>query len=514
MAIQPAFLLTDENAPLIAEIVQRLDGLPLAIELAAARTRVLPVSAIRARLDQHLTLLTGGARDLPERQQTLRGAIDWSYELLEEPDRRLFERFSVHAGGAFLAEADAVCGPSTELGEDVLDGLSSLSEKSLVRPGLEGNEDPRFAMLATIRDYARERLAAGAEHETLERRHAEAYLALVESLGPEITGRQARQVADRLELDHDNLRTALDWAIEQKDVTYALRFLIAVWRFWQTRGHLDEARRRTEMILDLHGIAEQDPDLLSRALGAAGGITYWQGDTRATHGFYTRALEEARKTRDRRLIAESLYNLGFAPLDVEHPSSENFAAGQALHEESRAIYQEIGDIKGIADADWALSIALAAAGGDVPTAIEHGEEALRLYRQLDNPFGMGWASYMIGSLRVRDEPPHVVEPYFREALGIFAQARDQSGVLLLLAAYSLLADRAGQTDRFLRLGGAIEKLREQSGAGLADVPVDFLDYSLPDRPTDPGALSIWDKGRLLSMEEAISFALDMQSTAE
>jgi predicted ATPase/class 3 adenylate cyclase len=509
MAVQPSFTLTDENAPLITEIVQRLDGLPLAIELAAARTRVLPVSAIRARLGQHLSLLTGGARDLPERQQTLRGAIDWSYELLEEPDRRLFERFSVHAGGAFLTEADTVCGPSDELGEDVLDGLSSLAEKSLVKPGLNGNEDPRFAMLATIRDYAHERLAASAEYDELARRHANAYLALIEGVASELTGRRARELTDRLETDHDNLRVALDWAVERGEVAYCLRFIIAVWRFWQTRGHLNEARQRVDAILSIPGVDDQPAELLSRALAAGGGITYWQGDTRAAHAYYTRALEVARTTGDKRLVAESLYNLGFAPIDLEHPSQEGFAAGKEVVEESLALYREIGDLKGIADASWGLSIGVAAAGrGDTAEAIRYGEDALRIYRQLDDPFGTGWASYMIGSLRVRNDPPEEVEPYFREALAIFAQARDQSGILLLLAAYSVLADRAGQTERFYRLGGSIERLREESGAGLIDVPVDFLDYAIPERPTDDAdAMRLWEEGRRLSTEEAITSAL-------
>ena len=507
MAVQPSFALTDEDAPLVVEIVQRLDGLPLAIELAAARTRVLAVSAIRARLGQHLSLLTGGARDLPERQQTLRGAIDWSYDLLEEADRRLFERFSIHAGGAFLTEADSVCGPSVELGEDVLDGLSSLAEKSLVKAGLNGHEDPRFAMLVTIRDYAHERLAAGQEYEELGHRHANAYLALVENVSSELIGRQAREIADRLETDHDNLRAALDWAVEHGEVEYALRFVIAVWRFWQTRGHLVEARQRVDTILGLPGVAEQPVELLSHALAAAGGITYWQGDTSATHNYYVRALDAARKTRDRRLIAESLYNLGFAPLDTEHPSQEGFAAGQAFVEESLALYREIGDTKGIADANWALSIGVAASAGEVTEAIRHGEEALRLYRQLDDPFGTGWASYLIGSLRIRHDPPEGVEKYFREALSIFARAADKSGILLLLGAYAILAQRAGQDERFHRLGGTVERLREQSGAGLADVPVEFVDFALPERPTDPVALEQWAEGSRMSVEEAIAYAL-------
>ena len=507
MAVQPSFALTDENARLVVEIVQRLDGLPLAIELAAARTRVLPMSAIRARLEQHLSLLVGGARDLPERQQTLRGAIDWSYDLLEPPDRRLFERFSVHAAGAYLTQADDVCGPSSELGEDVLDGLTSLAEKSLVRAGMDGSEDPRFAMLVTIRDYAHERLVSGPEFDELTRRHANAYLALVESLSSQLLGPDAREVADRLEADHDNLRAALDWAVEQGEVEFALRFVIAVWRFWQTRGHLVEARHRVDTILALPGVAEQPAQVVSRALAAAGGITYWQGDTKATHAYYTRALEEARKTGDRRLIAESLYNLSFAPLDADHQTQEGFSAGRRFVEESLGLYREVGDTKGIADANWALSIGTAASGGDIAEAVSHGEEALALYRQLDNPFGTGWASYMIGQLRSREDPPERVEPYFQEALTIFARARDQSGILLMLSAFSLLADRAGQKERFHRLGGAAEKLRIDTGAGIADA-FDFLDFALPERPTnDPEALRIWEEGGRLSTEEAVAYAL-------
>jgi len=158
--------------------------------------------------------------------------------------------------------------------------------------------------------------------------------------------------------------------------------------------------------------------------------------------------------------------------------------------------------------NWALSIGVAASSGDLAEAVRHGEEALGLYRQLDNPFGTGWASYMLGSLRARDDPPEVVEPYFREALIIFARAGDQSGLLLLLAAYSALANRAGQTERFHRLGGAIERLRNESGAGLADVPVDFMDYGIPERPIgDEEALRLWDEGGRLSTDEAVQFAL-------
>ena len=410
MAVQPSFVITDENAPLIVDIVRRLDGLPLAIELAAARTRVLPVSAIRARLDQHLALLTGGARDLPARQQTLRGAIDWSYDLLEEPDQRLFARFSVHAGGAFLTQADSVCGPSSELGEDVLDGLSSLTDKSLVNPQLGVDTDPRFVMLATIRDYAHERLAAGTDYEELARRHAHVYLDLVESLSDGLTGPDGGKLNDRLELDHENLRMALDWGLKANDVDYCLRFLIAIWRFWQVRGHLVEARRRIERIMELPGMADQAPDLMARAFEAAGGITYWQGDVRAAHRFYSAALEAAQLSGDAQLIARATYNFGFAPLDQARATDALYAAGEQSFEDSLGLFTALGDEKGIADASWALAIANAAAGKDRSVAIRHAEEALTRYRRIGDPFGTGWAAYMIGSLQSVDRDPKSWSP--------------------------------------------------------------------------------------------------------
>jgi predicted ATPase/class 3 adenylate cyclase len=247
-AARPDFRLTDENAATVVDIVRRLDGLPLAIELAAARTRVLSVQALAERLDRSLAMLTGGARDLPDRQQTLRGTIDWSYELLEQADRALFERFSVFASGACLIEAEPVCGPPAELGEEALDGLVSLSEKSLMRPVPRAVEDPRFAMLATIREYATDRLAGRSDAEALRRRHAVAYLALVEDAAPHLVGPRQRRLLDRLEQDHDNLRVALDWAVERGEAGVALRLLVGIWRFCQIRGYLTEGWERARRI--------------------------------------------------------------------------------------------------------------------------------------------------------------------------------------------------------------------------------------------------------------------------
>ena len=510
-AVQPAFALTDDTAPLVVDICRRLDGLPLAIELAAARTRALPVAAIHARLDQHLSLLTGGSRDLPGRQQTLRGAIDWSYDLLDAADRLLFERFSIHSGGAFLTQADAVCGPSGELGEDVLDGLSSLSDKSLVKPDLAMAEDPRFAMLVTIRDYAHERLTASPEFDELARRHAKVYLEFVEGLAPGLTGPDARAVSDRFELDHENIRAALDWAVAHDEVEIALRIVVATWRFWQRRGHLEEARRRIDLVLSLPGVADQNDALKAQAFGAAGGVTYWQADTHATYRYYGQELEAARRSDDKRLIARALYDHGFAAIDVDHLSDDLYKAGVPFWEESLALFSEIGDAQGIADAAWGLAQSEGALGRQ-EKAIEYARQALDGYRRLKNPFGIGWAVFILAGFYVRVSRLDEAEQLLRESLGIFVEANDRSGMLLNLAAFFIIAQRRGQKVRELRLGGAASKLRATTGAALLDVPIDVIQFTMPHEPTDPVEKRIWDEGARMSAEEAADYALSDMDT--
>jgi predicted ATPase len=507
-AVQPSFEITDENAQQIVDICRRLDGLPLAIELAAARTRSLAVAAIHARLDSHLSLLTGGSRDLPGRQQTLRGAIDWSYDLLEDADRRLFERFSIHPGGAFLPQAEETCGPARELGEDVLDGLTSLSEKSLVRPDLGVDEDPRFTMLTTIRDYAHERLEQGQEFEALARRHAYTYLGLVETCAESLLGRDSRRLSDRLEQDHDNLRAALDWAVDHGETEFALRFLVGVWRFWQTRGHIEEARRRAEIVIAMPGIAGQPAELRARAYAAIGGITYWQADVRATNRYYGLGLEIARASGDDRLTAEALYNFSFASLSQDGQTAELYAAGLPYLEEALTLYERAGNSRGLADTQWALSQAIAA-GGDHAAAIEHAEQALAEYRRLGDPFRIGWGLFLLAGLRATSGNIKAALPELAESLAIFAGTNDQSGILLNLAGFAIAAETMGQREPAARLGGAVETLRAATGAGLIDDAPTFIGFAIPKRPEDDTELlTVWEEGKRLSTEEAITFALE------
>jgi predicted ATPase len=511
-AVQPQFMLTDANAQLVVEIVRRLDGLPLAIELAAARTRSLPVAALHARLDQHLSLLTGGSRDLPGRQQTLRGAIDWSYDLLEEPDRRLFERFAVHAGGAFLTQVEEVCGPAAELGEDVLDGLTSLTEKSLLKSDVGADEDPRYAMLTTIRDYAREHLEQRDELPELTRRHAQTYLALVERLAPELSGPHGRSVGDRLEQDHDNLRAALDWAIATGDSGYALRFITAIWRFWQVRGHVAEARRRVDAVMAMAEVGRQSAVVRAKGYGAAGSIAYWQADVPEVHRLYGLALAAARESGDEALVAEALYNFGFAATNQPSMNSALYAAGRASWEEALDLYRKLGDARGVADASWGIAMALQGAG-DRDAAIRHGEEALAGYRSVGDPLRIGWGLYLLAGLRVADGDLELVETYLRESLETFTRANDRAGILLCLTGFALLASSRGQLKRANRIGGAVESLRIATGASLLDAPIELVDFVKPTRPVDdPDSVAEWDAGALMSGEEAAAYALSDADT--
>jgi predicted ATPase/class 3 adenylate cyclase len=509
MAVRPDFRLTAENAPAVVEIVRAMDGLPLAIELAAARTRILSVAAIRSRLGQRLALLTGGARDLPGRQQTLRGAIDWSYDLLEQHEQRLFERFAVFVGGAALRQADAVCRGYDELGTDTLDGLSSLADKSLIRASLTEDEDPRFAMLVTIRDYALERAEAASDWAEIRQRHARAYVELAETAAPKLSGVDRRRWLDRLERDHDNFLAVLDWAVGAMETETALRMIAAIWRYWQGRGHLYVGRDWVARVTAMPGVGQQPPALQARAYAAAGGISYWQGDFPQTHRHYARALEQARRSDDRRVLAEALYNFGFAPTpDFGGDYAGYYAAGRSSLLESLRLYQELGDLKGVADANWALALA-AGAERDYPAAIRHAEESLGLYRAEGDLFGTAWAAHQLAlyldlaGQRVR------AMGYLAEAMRLFVDASDQSGIQLVLTDFAQLSLHAGKTERAMRLAGAAEAMRDITGVGLDEASASFMGWEPLQPPTtDAERMRMWQEGRRMTPEQAMAYAME------
>ena len=509
-AARPDFSLTDDNAPAVVDIVRRLDGLPLAIELAAARLGVLPVEAIRERLDQRLAMLTGGARDLPLRQQTLRGTIDWSCELLEPADRDLFERLGVFASAACLAEAEPVCGPSEELGEDVLDGLVSLSEKSLVRPVPGAIEAPRFSMLATIREYAADRLGSRSDAEAIRRRHAETYLALVEQTAPLQFGPQGKLLFDRLEQDHDNLRLALDWALERGEVGYALRFVAGMWRFWQMRGHLLEAWDRVQRVLALPNLADAAPDVRARGLSAAGGIAYWREDGPAAHALYREALELARTTGDRALLAEALTNFGYVPEPNQSASSGLSVGGRPFFEEAIGLYRELGDRGGLANAIGALAMSRIRAG-DLDDARPLVEESLALARAAGNQFAIGWSHFGLWQIAYFERRPQEAMRHGADALQVFNEAGDVSGVSVTLVGLSATAAQStGAPEAVWRLRGAGVALSNRFGVAWDGSVVERLGLPPLERPTeDRDAQQAWDSGASMTADEAVSYAVDL-----
>jgi predicted ATPase/class 3 adenylate cyclase len=506
-AVHPDFELGASNAAAVAQIVNRLDGLPLAIELAAARMRVLPVEAILARLDNRLGLLTGGARDLPARQQTLRGAIDWSYEMLEPAEQALFERFSVFAGGAFLAEAEEVC-TMPGSGLEVLDGLSSLADKSLVRAIVAGAEEPRFAMLATIREYGAERLLADGTAAEVRQRHAYAFDALVARCAGLLTGPEGKVWQDRLETDHDNLRAALDWAKEATDTALAMRLVSGLWRFWQARGHLHEGRSRADEALAMPGVADQPALLRARAYGASGSIRYWQGEFVAANAHYEPALEAARETGDKAELAEALYNYGFAPTSLQSSSQdERYRHARPFFDQALELYRELGDDRGMAGAEWALAIS-SAAERDLDAALAHGTRALETYRRLNDPFGIGWALHMLSLYWVAGDDLDKARECADEALGTFAKARDLSGSVVVAYDMGLIAARQGDRERAVRIGGAVDALTRAAGVDVIGDGFDFLHWHPPGRPDDAAGQALWDEGSTWSVDQLVAYAAE------
>src|SRR5215213_4336495 len=247
------FEVTDDSAPAVAEICVRLDGLPLAIELAAARIKMLPPKAMLQRLSSRLKLLTGGARDLPERQRTLRATIEWSYALLDEGEQVLFGRLAVFSGGRTLEAIEAICDAEGDLPVDVFEGVSSLLDKSLLRQEEGPNGQPRFVMLETVHEFAREKLAESPEADEIKRVHAEYFLILAKEAFPELRGPDQLEWLERLEAEHDNMRAALSWASVRKEAEVALRLGGALSWFWSVRGYQSEGRRWLEEALAIEG---------------------------------------------------------------------------------------------------------------------------------------------------------------------------------------------------------------------------------------------------------------------
>jgi len=507
-AVRPGFELTETNAGDVALIVAHLGGAPLAIELAAARLRFLTPAAIRERLEGRLDLPGAGAADAPERQRTLRGAIAWSDELLDPPVRRLFRRLGVFVGGFDLACAEAVAGPPDELGIDVLDGLAALVDQSLVRSDEIAGE-PRFSLLEPIREYALEELSASGNETLIRERHARAYDRLARDLEPALAGAGQRDALDRLELEHANLRQALEWAEETGDAELALGLVAAVWRLWQKRGHLREARARVEALLSRPWFEHARPPLRARAHEVMGGIIYWHGDMLGARPHYQLALDLWQADGDRAEIANALYNLSFSySMASEGAHQPEIATGQL--QEALGIYRALGDDRGTANVLWGIGIQAYFRNSNEEAASAF-EEALGLYRKAGDRTQEAWALHQLGSARLKLGDVDTARRHVRDALRIFDQAGDVAGVSLALDDLSAVAVGDGDLPRAARLQGLARRIQASSGTGLAAlVQETFETLTRPDASNrlDPDQLARFrEQGAALPLPDGIRYAL-------
>ena len=424
-AVQPDFQLTRANASAVAEICVHLDGLPLAIELAAARMKLLSPQALLARLGQRLALLTSGSRDVPTRQQTLRNTIAWSYQLLDAWEQRLFRWLSVFVGGCTLQAAETVC-PRADDGEgQVLEGIASLVDKSLLQrlePSGEGSEEPYLRMLETIREYGQEVLAAHGEGAIARQAHADYFCRVAEEAEPALQGPQLVPWLERLEREHDNLRAALRWVLEGDRAATAMRLGTALERFWVIRGHRSEGLAFLEQAL-AGGAKEVPMAVRAKALLAAARLAFVQSNYTRGEALAQESLALFRELGDRWGIALSLDRLGMAAW-----RRGDFAAARVPLEEALALFRAIEDQGRAAWSLFTLGL-LNTKQGEYTRACTLFEESVTLFTQLGNKRGMAAAlTQLAGTLFISQTEPTRVDPLFQQGFALQQEVGDQEGI--------------------------------------------------------------------------------------
>lgn len=500
-AVRPDFELTEENAAVVAEICSKLDGLPLPIELAAVRVNVLSPQAMLPLLDDRLSLLTAGPRSLPDRQRSLRGAIDWSYQLLEDSERRLFARLATFSGGSTFEAIQAVC--DSDLADDLLDLLGSLVDDSLLRRTEGPGGEMRFHMLETIREYAGQVLDAEPDAAEIRRRHARYFLDLATRAEPHLVGADQKEWLDRCDHEHDNIRAALKWSILAGEVPTGQQAAGALWRFWHQRGHLAEGRKKLEQLLHAPGGEARTPQRF-KALTGAGGLAYWQNDYTAAERFYSEAMGLARELGDPAAIAEGLFNLSF--LDrIRGDVAEGMAKLRSVLEMARSI----GERQLAADCLWILgnrAIREDRSDEGVPMV----EEALALYRELGNSFSTAESLSGLGTYYRAIGDRDAAKAAQREALEIFASVGNPTGIALVLEEMAIIASSNGRHERALRLAAAADVLKAAAGGGPpAELMESGKSVEESRRSLDREAAErAWDEGRGMGTDKAIAYALE------
>jgi predicted ATPase/class 3 adenylate cyclase len=501
-AARAEFSVTDENAPAVAEICARLDGLPLAIELAAARIKLLTPAAMLERLGSRLKLLRGGARDLPERQRTLRGTIEWSFALLEEGEQALFGRLAVFSGGRTLEAIEAICDAEGDMPIDVLEGVSSLLDKSLLRQEEGPEGEPRFVMLETIHEFAREKLQASGEAEEARRLHAEYFLAVAEEAEPELSGTEQLAYLERLEAEHDNMRAALSWSVEREPET-ALRLVGALARFWEIRSHYLEGSRWIKAALLQSDHA--DVSARAKALSEAGTFAWHRGDYEQATRFHGEALELYRELGDEGNSAFALLCLGVQDLDQgEHERARPF------FEEALVISRELGHKRNIVYALHNLA-EVARHTGQYEKARSLGMEVVSVSQEMDDKWTVARDYIWLGIVTAyKGDDYEEAAGYLEEGFALVREVGDWEWVAYALDCFAVIAGAKGQGERAARLWGAAEALRKSIGATLHSTDRPDYDRSVAAVRSQLGE-ETWEaafaQGMAMSAEEAAEYAL-------
>ena len=551
-AVRSTFELTEENAEAVVAICARLDGLALAIELAAARTKLLRPQDMVARLGATLPLLTGGARDLPARQQTLRAAIEWSYNLLDPAEQMLFSRMGAFVGGCTLPAVEAVCNSRGDLRVDVLMGLESLLDKSLLRQAVAG-DDTRFLMLETIREYALEQLEESGEAAEIRKRHAEYYLALAEGLDAQLIGAEQQFWFDVLERELDNLRGATRWALDSRNAEIALRLVVSLRRVWEVRSYFTEALQWTEAAIEMASVEAEKRNFssigphLGRALLVAGRMASFMRDGEREQAYFTRAESMLEKLGDEEGLALAYINLGNAACGrQEHERGRDYytralaicrkrndvrgiavgltnladsyqAEGKSeeahkMHEEALVMFRASGDAWNIAHTLVGLATE-AFFKGQYSLARQHAEESLALYRRLGSDFYSSATTVILGHALLHEGDLERATFTLFQALPALRDARDMDGLSTifdglggiaafgeeptrdsLLHAARLFGISAGIRENVNRIINAIYKEYRESLVNTVRSRLDELSFN-----------QAWQQGREMGLERAIEY---------
>ena len=544
---RPDLTVTEMNAGAVASICRQLEGVPLALELAAARANMLGLEQIAARLGESVRLLTGGPRTAPRRQRTLRATLNWSYELLTEPEQALLQRLAVFASGCTLEAAEAVCVGEGIAAVEVLELLDGLVRQSLVQVG-DAAGVARYRLLETVRHYGQERLAAGGELAAAQQRHAAYYLRLAEEADPHLLGAEQRSWMDRLEREHDNVRAALRWSLGQDNGATALSLGGMLWRFWFTRGYLSEGRQWLHDALRLQAVTTADSALArAKALNGAGALAYYQGDYAEARHRYEQALAIYHELGDRRGVAALLGNVGLVVKD-----QGDSARATAYYQESLAAFQELEDRRGVANALNNLGIAAGDAGDFARAAALH-ERSLALKRELEDARGIITSLNNLGAIALdqgnyeramalheeslvlaralghrpssivslgnlgriaREQGAHdrAIELY-AQCLTLCQAVGDKRGIASTLEGLGGLARLQQRSRHAAHLYGLAEAIREAIGAPRPPSEDRGAAYDRDREATraalgDDGFARAWAEGRALSPEQALSQVVD------